>query len=91
MNLAGTTSSQTCMLGIREDPMHLVMQCSDIENIKGEMFEVLFAIDDDYVRRILQDLQNAFYIRMGKHPFESMVKVCLISSHYISRMYRRFI
>ena len=43
--------------------MHLVMQCPDI---KGEKFGVLCAIDDDYVRNVLQGQQNIFYILMGK-------------------------
>ena len=84
-----------CMLGIREDTMHLVMQCPDTELIKGEMFEVLSAIDDDHVSNALQDQHNIFYILMGKHPpdvpFDSMLKIWLVSSHYIPRMYRRLL
>ena len=75
--------------------MHLVMQCPDTEHIKGEMLEVFSAIDDDHVSNALQDQQNIFYILMGKHPpdvpFDSMVKIWLVSSHYIPRMYRRLL
>ena len=85
----------TVYVGIREDTMHLVMQCPDTEHIKGEMFEVLSAIDDDHVSNALQDQQNIFYILMGKHPpdvpFDSMVKIWLVSSHYIPRTYRRLL
>ena len=84
-----------CMLGIREDTMHLVMQCPDTEHIKSEMFDVLSAIDDEHVSNVLQDQQNVYYVLLGKHPkgvpFDSMVKIWLVSSHYITRMYRRLL
>ena len=84
-----------CTLGIREDLLHIVMQCPDTEEIKCEMFEVINAIEDDHVKALMLEQQEVFYIILGKHhpgiPFESMIKIWLVSSRYISRMYKRLI
>ena len=65
----------------------MVMQCPDTEKIKFEMFEVINAIDDDHVMALMLEHQDVFYILMGKHPpnipFQSMIKIWLVSSHYI--------
>ena len=84
-----------CMLGIREDLMHIIMQCPDTDDIRREMFEVLNSIEDNYVQDILKEHQEVFYALMGKHvaeiPFESMIKIWRISSKHVSRMCRQII
>ena len=59
------------------------------------MFEVLNGIDDEDVRKVLDEQQKVFYVLMGKHPndtpIESMIKIWLVPSKYISKMYRRLI
>ena len=51
-----------CILGIREDLLHMVMQCPDTEEIKCEMFEVINAIDDDHVKALMLEHRDVFYI-----------------------------
>ena len=84
-----------CPLGIREDLMHLVMQCPDTQNMRNEMFPVINVIDDVYVRDILAEQQDIFYVMMGKHPpgvpFESVANIWLVSCRYIAKMYRRLL
>ena len=84
-----------CPLGIREDLLHLVMQCPDTQEIRTEMFALINAIDDVYVKDVIADQQDLIYVIMGKHPagipFESVSKIWLVSSWYVSKMYRRLI
>ena len=84
----GVVASARCNLGIRDDLLHLVVQCPDTDEIKCEMFEVISAIDDDYVTDILTAPQEVFYVLMGKQPatdcFDSIVKIWLVSSKYLS-------
>ena len=62
---------------------------------RTHLFEVIKEIDDDHVKALMLEHQDVFYILMGKHlpnnPFQSMTKIWLVSSHYISEMYRRLI
>ena len=73
-----------CTLGIREDLVHMVMQCPDTEEIKCEMFEVINAIEDDHIKTLMFEQLEVFYILMDKHPpgipFESMIKIWLVSN-----------
>ena len=82
-----------CYLGIREDVNHLVMQCPTYEGDRAEMLDVLNSIDDEYVKAALDDHQDIFNVLMGKHPIgiplSSAFKIWAVSSHYISRMYRK--
>ena len=84
-----------CTLGIREDIKHIVMQCPQYEGTRSEMWDVLKAVNDPIVQEVLDEPLEFFYVIMGKHPInvpmESMVKIWLISSHYITRMYRHAI
>ena len=84
-----------CTLGIREDLLHMVMQRPDTEDIRREMYEVIYAIEDDHVKTFLLVQQVTFFILIGKHPpdipFQSIVKIWLISSHCITMMYRDLI
>ena len=84
-----------CYLGIREDVNHLVMQCPAYEGDRAEMFDVLNTIADDYVKIALSDQQNIFNVLMGKQPndtpLSSAFKIWAVSSHYISKMYRKII
>ena len=84
-----------CNLGIREDIKHIVMQCPQYEGTRSEMWDVLKAVNDPIVQEVLDEPLEFFYVIMGKHPInvpmESMVKIWLISSHYITRMYRHAI
>ena len=84
-----------CVLGIREDVNHVVMQCPCNEGIREEMFDVIKAIDVDKSTRLLSEQQNVFKILMGYHPvdmpFEFMINVWVISSKYIADMYRQVI
>ena len=81
-----------CDLGIREDIKHIVMQCPQYEGTRSEMWDVLKAVNGPIVQEVLDEPLEFFYVIMGKHPInvpmESMVKIWLISSHYITRMYR---
>ena len=82
-----------CYLGIREDVNHLVMQCPAYEGDRTEMFDLLNTIDDQYVRIALDDNQNIFNVLMGKQPIDtplsSAFKIWAVSSHYITKMYRK--
>ena len=84
-----------CDLGIREDIKHIVMQCPHYEGIRSEMCDVLKAVDDPVVQQVLSEPLEFFNVIMGKHPadapFESMIKLWLITSRYITRMYRQVI
>ena len=84
-----------CDLGIREDIKHIVMQCPHYEGIRSEMCDVLKAIDDPVVQQVLSEPLEFFYVIMGKHPidapFESMIKLWMVTSRYITRMYRQVI
>ena len=81
-----------CELGIREDIKHLIMQCPHFEGIRSEMWDVLKAIEDRFVQNILLEPLEYFYVIMGKHPeeipFESMLKIWLVSSRYITQIYK---
>ena len=82
-----------CDLGIREDVNHVIMQCPNNEGIKKEMLDVIKALNEEAVDHILAQPQNLFGVLMGRHPegvpFETMVKVWVISSKYVADMYRR--
>ena len=82
-----------CYLGIREDVNHLVMQCPAFEEDRAEMLDLLNTIEDDYVKTALLDHQNIFNVLMGKQPndtpLSSAFKIWAVSSHYISKMYRK--
>ena len=82
-----------CPLGIREDLLHSVMQCPDTQEIRTVMFALINAIDDVYVKDVIAEQQDLFYIIIGKHPagipFESVSNILLVSSWYISKIYRR--
>ena len=82
-----------CYLGIREDVNHLVMQCPAFEGDRAEMLDLLNTIEDDYVKTALLDHQNIFNVLMGKQPndtpLSSAFKRWAVSSHYISKMYRK--
>ena len=84
-----------CVLGIREDVNHVVMQCPGNEGIREEMFDVIKAIDVDKSTRLLSEPKNVFRILIGYHPvdmpFEFMINVWVISSKYITDMYRQVI
>ena len=84
-----------CVLGIREDLTHLVMQCPANEDLKSEMFDVIKGTEDEHSEKIISEHNGILPFLMGKHPaevpFESMTKLCLTSSRYISKMYRQFI
>ena len=84
-----------CELGIKEDIKHIVMQCPEYEGTRSEMWDVLKAVNDPIVQEVLDEPLEYFYVIMGKHPvnvpMESMVKIWLISSHYITHMYRHAI
>ena len=81
-----------CELGIREDIRHLIMQCPHYEGIRSEMWDVLKAIEDPLVQDVLSEPLEFFSVIMGKHPthvpFDSMLKFWMVSSHYISHIYR---
>ena len=59
----------------------MVMQCPDTQELRSEMFHVLDAIDDVYVKDILTEQQEVFHTLMGRHPtevpFESILVVKL--------------
>ena len=84
-----------CDLGIREDVNHLVMQCPAFEGDRAEMFDLLNTIEDEYVKMALLDHQNIFNFLMGKQPndtpLSSAFKIWAVSSHYITKMYRKII
>ena len=84
-----------CVLGIREDVNHIVMQCPCNEGSKQEMLEAINALDSDIAERIFAQPQDVFSILMGRHPadthFEFMLKLWVISSTYIAEMYRNVI
>ena len=84
-----------CVLGIREDVNHVVMQCPCNEGIREEMLDVIKAIDVDKSTRLLSEPQNVFKTLMGYHPIdmplEFMINVWVISSKYIADMYRQVI
>ena len=81
-----------CELGIKEDIKHLIMQCPHYEGIRSEMWDVLKAIEDRYVQNLILEPLEYFYVIMGKHPeevpFESMLKIWLVSSRYITQIYK---
>ena len=81
-----------CELGIREDIRHLIMQCPHYEGIRSEMWDVLKAIEDPLVQDVLSEPLEFFSVIMGKQPthvpFDSMLKLWMVSSHYISHIYR---
>ena len=82
-----------CYLSIREDVNHLVMQCPAYEGDRAGMFDLLNTIEDDYVKIALLDQQNVFNVLMVKQPndapLRSAFKIWAVSSHYISKMYRK--
>ena len=84
-----------CELGIREDIKHVVMQCPQYEGTRSEMCDVLKAINDPHVQEVLEEPLEFFPVIMGKHPanvpFESMFKIWMVSSQYITLMYRHAI
>ena len=84
-----------CELGIREDIKHVVMQCPQYEGTRSEMCDVLKAINDPHVQEVLEEPHEFFPVIMGKHPanvpFESMFKIWMVSSQYITLMYRHAI
>ena len=79
----------------KEDIKHIVMHCPEYEGTRSEMWDVLKAVNDPIVQEVLDEPLEYFYVIMGKHPvnvpMESMVKIWLISSHYITHMYRHAI
>ena len=68
------------------------MQCPNNEGIKSEMFDMIYAIDDENVKNVMNESDDVFSIIMGKHPvetpFDSMLKIWLVSSKYITYIYR---
>ena len=38
------------------------MQCSDTQEIRSEMFAVINAIDDAYIKDIVAEQQDLFYV-----------------------------
>ena len=88
-----TQTSGYCMYSTdREDTNHIIMQCPNNEGIKSEMFDMIFAIDDEIVQNVMNESDDVFSIIMGKHPvetpFDSMLKIWLVSSKYITSIYR---
>ena len=65
-----------------------------VQSINIQYNTILMFIDDEYINGTLNH-QNLFSILKGEHPevppVEFMLKLCVLSSRYISRMYRRFI
>ena len=59
------------------------------------MCDVLKAINDPHVQEVLEEPHEFFPVIMGKHPanvpFESMFKIWMVSSQYITLMYRHAI
>ena len=82
-----------CYLAFREDVNHLVMQCPTYEGDRAEMLDVLNSIDNEYGKAAINDHQDIFNVLMDKHPIgiplSSAFKIWAVSSHYISRMYRK--
>ena len=81
------------MLGISEDLTHLVMRCPANEDLKSKMFDVIKRTEDEHIEKVMSEHHDISPILMGKHPaevpFESMTKLWLTSSRYISEMYRQ--
>ena len=50
-----------CPLGIR-DLLHLDMQCPDTQEIRTEMFALINTIDDVYVKDVIAEQQDLFYV-----------------------------
>ena len=84
-----------CDQWVKEDIWHIVMQCPYYEGTRSEMRDVLNAIDDPEVQRVISEPQEFFNVVMGKHPentpFESMIKLWAITGRYITRMYKHVI
>ena len=71
------------------------MQCPANEDLKSEMFGVIKGTEDEHIEKIISEHNDILPILMVKHPaevpFESMTKLWLTSSRYISKMYRQLI
>ena len=57
------------------------------------MTALLLAIDDLFIQEILKEPSEFFDVIMGIHPenvpFESMLKLWIVTSRYISQMYKQ--
>ena len=80
-----------CNQGVIEDPWHLVMQCSFYDNHRLDMYREIAMLNDDVVNDIISEPGTVFNILMGKHATNAqmvdMIKIWLISSKHICRMY----
>ena len=84
-----------CDLGILENINHVVMQCPYFQDDRARMCEAIQQLGSDTARSVMEDIQNFFYVIMGKHPdgapFQAMIEIWLITGDIISNMYRNVI
>ena len=80
-----------CMLGIKEDLMHITMQCPFYEDTRREMYSEIENLQCQQINEALSDPQNTFTLILGKQPesisIENMFSLCMITGKYITRIY----
>ena len=80
-----------CDLSTTEDLKNVVLQCPHFENTRGEMFNEISHLNCDMINNALGNAQEILNFLLGKQPenvsTEQMMRLCLISGKYITRIY----
>ena len=81
-----------CDLGIIESTNHIVMQCPYYQEYRVRMHDAIEQLGSDTSAAVMEDVQNYFYVIMGKHPenapLHEMMGIWSITGDCISEMYR---